>query len=281
MWRRRVALLGVGALLALVVVLTPILRSPAVADEALWRAGMEQGSLAEWTSPAATRADDAGGGEYDSGEGFASVTSQQRRSGTYAARLELPHGNGGTRLFRWRELREHRDVAVSVWLYFPSAYTVVGRYFNIFQFKSRTPSNAVDPIWYLDVQNPAPRRMRLDLIWWHRSLQGPWRGQSGFKRFTQKAADVPVGRWFQIRAELRQSSAFDGALRVWQDGTLLFDMTAIRTSYDNCEFNAWCTSNEWSVNDYSDGLRPRPAVIYADDAEIDALSPAARRRHRP
>jgi len=248
----------------------------AVSGTPLWSAGMEDGSLSAWSLPSP---DGFGGGMFNSGGGFAAASRMQHHSGAYSARLRLPSGKGGTRLFRWRELRRHREVAVSVWLYFPVHYRVVGGYFNVFQFKSRSPSGAVDPIWYLDVVNPGPRRMRLDLLWWHRRLEGPWPRHSGFRRFGQSVADVPVGRWFKIKATLRQSSRFGGALVIWQDQQRLFEMTGVRTSYANCAFNAWCTSNEWSVNNYSDGLRPAPSVLYADDAAISSL-PARSRRNR-
>jgi hypothetical protein len=38
--------------------------------------------------------------------------------------------------------------------------------------------------------------------------------------------------------------------------------------YNNCNYNAWCASNEWSVNLYSDGMSPNPAVVYFDAAAI-------------
>ena len=43
----------------------------------------------------------------------------------------------------------------------------------------------------------APKALRLQLIWWHRTLEGPRPGRSGFRRFTQRVADVPVDRWFR------------------------------------------------------------------------------------
>jgi hypothetical protein len=67
---------------------------------------------------------------------------------------------------------------------------------------------------------------------------------------------------------LRQSKDFDGYLQIWIDGQLVFDQTGIRTSYQNCNSNSWCTSNEWSVNNYSDGLSASPATMYFDDAQI-------------
>ena len=233
---------------------------------------MEDGTLDAWGGSALN-----GGGEFDDGSGISGANRDVAHTGSWAAKMELTDGSGGTRLFRWQESRQSRDLVFSAWFLFPRGYTLTGdpasRFWNIFQFKSRSTSDSVDPMWYLNVGNPATGRMRLDLIWWPRTLEGPTAGQSGFQRFTQTVADVPVGRWFQLTAQLRQSSGFDGALRVWQDGRLLFDLTGIRTSYRNCTYNSWCGSNEWSISNYSDALSPVPAVIYADDASI-ALPPA-------
>jgi hypothetical protein len=71
-----------------------------------------------------------------------------------------------------------------------------------------------------------------------------------------------------FEAYLKESKDFDGALKFWQDGTLLFDLSGIRTSYDNCNFNSWCADNEWAVSLYAHGISPNPAVVYFDDASI-------------
>jgi hypothetical protein len=183
-----------------------LLRAPVGAR--VWTGDMEEGTLADWRR-------DEGGGVYNSGGGEAEATDELARSGSWAARLALPDGAGGARLFRWREPRLHRRLIYSARFRFPQSYTLtgdpdVGRYLVLLQFKSRAVDGITRPIWYLDVQNPEPGRMRLDLVWWHRSLEGPRPGESGFRRFRQTVADVPVGRWFEVRAELRESKDFDG-----------------------------------------------------------------------
>jgi hypothetical protein len=238
---------------------------------ALWRADMEEGSLRDWWVPPGSN---AGGGEFDSGSGWIAATRVRRHSGRWGAKLVLHTGSGGARLFRWRELRAHRDVVVSVWLLIPRRYRLTadpatGRFWNVFQFKSRASSGANDPLWFINLATG--RRPRLQLVWWHRTLAGPHRGQRGFRRLTQNVAAVPIGRWFRITARLRQSSGFHGVLCVWQDRRLLFRQRGVRTSYRNCAYDARCTSNEWSVNDYSDGMSPSPAVLYVDDARIAAM----------
>jgi hypothetical protein len=238
----------------------------------LWAADMEEGTLADWEVPGHAN---AGGGEFDSGSGDAFASRTRSHSGRWGARLGLRTRRGGTRLFRWLELRAHRDVVVSVWLEIPRRYRLTadpatGRFWNVFQFKSRTASGANDPLWFLNLATPRNRRPRLQLVWWPRTLEGPRPAERGFQRFAQNVATVPIGRWFRITARLRQSSGFDGVLCVWQGRRLLFDRHGVRTSYRNCSYNAWCADDEWSVNHYSDGLVPAPSAIYLDDARIAA-----------
>ena len=228
-------------------------------------------SLADWYYPSSGFSGSFGGGEYNSRGGDTRLSAAVSRSGRRSARMTV-RGSGGTRLFRWLELRTNRDTTVSAWFYFPRNYRLTGsrakgRYLNLFQFKSRTPRGANDPLLWLNVANRG-RVMRLQLMWWHRTLKGPRRGQSGFRRIRQRVADVPVRRWFQLEARLRQSKDYDGRLTVRQDGERIFDLRGIRTSYENCTYNAWCAANEWAVNNYTDGLRPSPATIYVDDAGI-------------
>jgi hypothetical protein len=256
---------------------TPRTCPPAPAAEAppgrvVWQADMEEGALDDWRRPADG---EAGGGVFHSGSGWAIASRGHARTGAWSAKLTLADGEGGARLFRWSELRDHRNAAIRVWLYIPKSYRPSadarnGRFWNVLQFKSRSARGANDPLWFVNFATDRSGRLRLQLIWWHRTLEGPWRGDSGFLRIGQRRASVPVGRWFRLAAELRQSNGFDGRLCVWQGTRRLFALGGIRTSYRNCAHNAWCALNEWSVNNYSDGLRPAPTRVYADDARVDA-----------
>jgi hypothetical protein len=244
----------------------------------LWRADMEEGSLADWYYPEADRSGNHGGGEYNSGSGGTTASTKQARSGSWSARATLATGTGGTRLFRWRESRVHRVASYSAWFYFPVAERVTGGYWNIMQFKSRSVGGAVDPIWFLDVQTRSDGSLRPTVVWWPRRLQGPRRGQSGFRRFEPRTeVRIPVGRWMHITARLRQSKGFDGVVQFWIDGQLIFGLRKVRTSFRNCRYNRWCASNEWSVNNYARSLSSPNPTIYIDDAEIRRL----RRVRRP
>jgi hypothetical protein len=248
---------------------------------------MEEGTLADWYAPETENQGDNGGGAFNSDGGRSLPSTEEARRGRWAARLELPNGHGGARLFRWRELQEHRRVTVSAWIYIPTVYTLTGdpssRYLDVFQFKS-TSATQNDPFWLLNVTNPAPGRMRANLTWWPQAVEGPHAREVGYRVFPHDGPDLPIGRWFRLKASIRQSSGFDGQLRIWQDDRLLYDLNGIRTGYRNCQENSWCVDQAWSVNTYSDGLAPAPAVLYVDDATVrlprDVVKKRASRRAR-
>jgi hypothetical protein len=229
---------------------------------------MEEGSLADWYFPESSAVRSYGGGEYNSDGGDSVASSERARSGAWAVKATLP-GAGGTRLFRWQEARANRDLVYEAWFYLPAAYRITGNYWNLFQFKSRSTAGAVDPLWFVDLVTTADGSLRPTLIWWHRTLEGPRPGQAGLRRLQPLSpVTVPAGRWFSLKARLHQSKDFDGTLQVWLDGQLIFDQTGVRTSFNNCAYNSWCATNEWSVNNYSDGLNASPATLYIDDAQI-------------
>ena len=131
-------------------------------------------------------------------------------------------------------------------------------------------SGSTDPFLYIVLQNNATGGLRPELHWWDGlTVEGPHQGEFGFRKYQPlSSVQVPIGRWFKIECFLRQSKDFDGALRCTWDGTLIFDLTNIRTGYPNCSYNAWCVDQHWAVNNYTDGETPSPAVIYIDDPAI-------------
>jgi hypothetical protein len=270
--RRSPAVLAVaGAVVAVIVGLaisTASQASPCRSSEppsALWSSDLEEGTLADWYS-ASGRSREDGGGEYNSGSGNTTVSAERSRSGRYAAKLAL-RGSGGTRLFRWQESRVARDATYSVCLFIPRQVRVAG-WWNILQFKSRSASGANDPIWVVEPRTDARGRLYPTLVWWPESLEGPHQDQSGYGRIPPPAGTLlPIGRWFELTVRLLQSSGFDGRLTVTIDGAPVWNMEGVRTGYRNCEHNAWCTDNEWSVNNYGESLSPWPS-IFADDASI-------------
>lgn len=234
---------------------------------------MEGGSAAEWSA-------DGGGGLYNSGSYAVDVVADLARTGSRSlrARIWTPDRTSAVRAFRWREARANRSLYYSVWVYLPTTYTLTadpdsGQYLNLFQFKSRSADGSRnDPVWalYATPDGEGNLYLRAGWGWGGTTLAGPYPSSRVGGKFYEPRTrtPLPVGRWVHLQAHLQQSKDFDGRLTVWQDGAVLFDLTGIRTSYANCSYNAWCASNEWSVNLYSDGIAPSPATMYIDDAAI-------------
>jgi Polysaccharide lyase len=223
----------------------------------LWSADHETGDLSQWYA-------EGGGGEFNSGSASSTASSDVAHSGRYSARTSiLTPGVSGVRLFRWNESRIHPEAYYSAWFYFPRSYRVPV-WWNIFQFKSRSGAAVNDPFWSLQVGNRRNGAMHLYLDWWNRlSIEGPRRGEFGGRSFSQDLKDLSVENWIHIEVFLRQSSAFDGQLIVWQDGVELFNVRDIRTRYPAPD-----GANEWSISNYSDAIVPSPTTIYIDDAVI-------------
>ncbi len=267
-------LLLIPLALAITALLMP-LASNASGEKILWSADMETGDMSQWYAPARQAGNNNGGGVFNSGIADAVASTDYAHSGKWSAKLTItapPPGarSSGARLFRWKESHDpayfSSGLYYSAWLYFPHQYRLTGdprtgRFWNLVQFKSKHGSGS-DPVLFLDVQNRPNGGMYSILGWWNNlQMEGPRPGQFGGRRFEQRNADLPVGRWVHIETYLKQADDFSGHITVWQDGEQIFDEDNIRTKYPNSD-------DGWSVNLYSDGLDPNPSVIYVDDAKI-------------
>jgi hypothetical protein len=238
---------------------------------------MESGDLTQWYAPAASEGDLSGGGLYNSGTFGAQASAKQAHSGQYSLRTEITAPpSSGVRAFRWKELRQYRELYASVWFYIPTRYGLtadpnIGQYWDIFQFKSRSTDGRNDPFWMFSADTGPDGNYYLRAGWGWGGVQvpGPYVISSiGGKNYSQQIVPLPVGRWAHLEAFIRQSNGFDGAVTLWQDGVELFDFQNVRTGYENCSYSSWCVEQYWSVNNYSDGLSPSPSVLYIDDAAI-------------
>lgn len=181
--------------------------------------------------------------------------------------INLADGESGCRQFRHQESRSGETFYYGAWYYLPS-YVRAENYWNIFQFKSETESRN-DPFWAVDLMPRSGGRLKLRLRW-KGTVVGPFARDSstGTKTYDQRAANVPVRRWFHVQVYLKQASDFSGRLTVWQDGKRLYDMNGVKTKYPGGD-------ERWSVNNYSDGLRPSVATLFVDDATVSRPVPAA------
>jgi hypothetical protein len=84
--------------------------------------------------------------------------------------------------------------------------------------------------------------------------------------YDQTIMDLPVGQWVAIEAVYKSRGDLTGGVTIWQDGTQLWDIQGVQTRYPDDQGGA----TQWSVNNYSNGVTPLPAVFAIDDAEIRA-----------
>jgi hypothetical protein len=230
----------------------------------IWSADMETGDLSQWTRNR-TR-----GGSFDSGDCLRpsnGISTEVAHSGRYAMKMtiNLADGESGCRQFRHQESLSGETLYYGAWYYLPS-YVRAENYWNIFQFKSETDSRN-DPFWALDLMPRSGSQLQLRLRW-KGTVVGPSARDTsaGSKTYDQRAANVPVRRWFHVEVYLKQASDFSGRLIVWQDGKRLYDMNGVKTKYPGGD-------ERWSVNNYSDGLRPSVATLFVDDATVSRPVP--------
>jgi hypothetical protein len=229
------------------------LPATAAAPDVLWSAGHETGDLSEWFVN--------GGGAEVTGSARASVQDRIAHSGRRAMRLDIHRANGrrgdqAIRMFRWRLIEGSPLPArayYSVWLYFP-VRARPETWFNLLQWKTKRDSGKADPAFTLNV---ASRRgsgaMHLYLYDFPRR-----------RTVATSRIDLPVRRWVQIETFYRWSRARRGHVVVFQDGRVVADVKNVRTQLKSRGLFA----RQWSVNNYTDSMRPSSYSLFVDDAAI-------------
>jgi Polysaccharide lyase len=238
----------------------PSAPAPVASSSVLWSADMETGDLSQWSLPSVPNRANAGGGVFNSGIAWAGVDSvSPAHSGLHSAKLSITAHEepgiptSGTRLFRWREPKDHPELYYSVWYYFPRRYHPNGdpSWWNVFQWKSKHAKATIsDPFFTLNVGNRSDGSMFVYLY-----------DANAESSYGQTSKNIPEGRWFRVEAYYKCAGDKSGRVIFWQDGVQIFDIHEVETRYPDGD----CA---WSVNNYSNGLDPRAATIYVDDAAI-------------
>jgi hypothetical protein len=222
---------------------TPPASSPSASD-VLWFADHESGTMAQWWANSC-------GGIYNNGGATASTSTRVARNGRYAAQMTIQNvsSDQGARLFRWCESRSNTELFYSTWMYFPTTHQATAGWWNVFQYKSKTPTRH-DPFFILNIGNTSSGAMRFYLYDWQER-----------RSYQQSVAVLPVGRWVHVEVRYRSSSSTDGRVTVWQDGVQLFDVSGVRTRYSDGDL-------QWSLAHYTSAISPDPSTIYVDDVAI-------------
>lgn len=235
---------------------------------ALWIADMSTGDLSQWTK-------DGTGGFYNSGTGVQSVENGRLKMTVTA---NNPPNLHAVRAFApWSIIRANREVICSAEIEFPvqmklTGPTATGHFMNMMQIKSKMPDGSHnDPIWSIVLDDDGYGGVYPKMVWGNTGLVGPYPnslvGWKSWQPMPKKS--LPVGAKTVFKMYMKQSKDFDGAIKVWQDDTIIFDFMSVRTSWPNPNENSWGCHNEWSVNLYTDGISPAPFSMYVDNAKIE------------
>src|SRR6266478_6562951 len=258
---------NVSAPSAALPVTTLLLPPPPYDPQVQWQAGMETGDLGQWTEKVNT-------GYADSVAVTAASAGIPAHSGAWVMKQSVIRPSGvveasGTRMARYPEIdalaKAGTTFYYSWWDFFPTAlsYNTSGWY-NHWQIASNDASNTGTPVWALAISGSGNTMV---LAWGPNGsvpVQGPHAGESGDRAYTSPIA-IPVGQWVFFEVMITPRGDFTGALKVWMNGQVLFDLSNVKTQfpYAGQGLLTWITNNN-----YGTGLTPTPFVHYVDDVTI-------------
>ncbi|HET7365777.1 MAG TPA: heparin lyase I family protein [Burkholderiales bacterium] len=227
---------------------------------------MEMGDLSEWSEK-------VNSGSADSWAVLAVDEGIAAKRGRWVMKQSVTGTSGGTRMSRYPEIdsltQSGTTFYVSWWEYYPVRLTAVGSpsnfMFSNFQVLSQDNcATCWSPIWGLYI-NPAD--FTTVLVWSPNDMapaQGPHAGESG-KRAYYATAVVPVGQWVFFEAMITPAADFTGALKLWMNGVVLYDLANVKTRFPSVGVGG----RQWTAIDaYGSNISPTPATHYIDDVTI-------------
>jgi hypothetical protein len=228
----------------------------------VWKADMETGDMSQWaigvSALSTIISDNRICTRPENG-----VSTEQAHSGSYSIKMTIETTEtSACRNNRKPESESGMPLCYSAWYYIPEK-TTVGRFWNVFQFKSKVPDGSPPNLfWKIDLRSDENGDLYAALFW-RAPVPGPHFGDDINPRraYYQTKITIPTAQWMQLEACVRQSEAYDGQIAVFQDGLLLFNMTDIRTNLVGGQM-------AWSVNQYGRELTPNPNTLYIDDVVI-------------
>ena len=239
-------------------VLAPL---PQTLPQILWSAGMETGNLSQWSE------------KINSGSADSTVVTSSSgvtpHGGTYMMKQAVTGSSGGTRVFNYEPFNTLALAGTTVYWtwydYYPSAISFgASDAFLPWGIMGQDSSHSYNPIWNLVFHGSDNT---LDLVWSPNNLapaNGPHNGESG-KRYYYSGVAVPVGSWVRFEVMIKSAADFTGALKVWMNNQVLFDLSSIKTRYVDTGQGLISYIEQTG---YGSGLTPTPAVHYVDDVTI-------------
>ena len=239
---------------------------PAPTAHILWSTGMETGDLNSWSEKVNT-------GNADSAAVTAFVAGIPPKTGSWVLRQTWYGSSGvteasGTRMSRYDEVNALAKAGTtfyySWWDFFPTAMSFGSSgWHNHWQIMSNDPSMKNAPIWILGFNGSGNT---MSLTWSPNSLapaNGPHNGETGTRTYNSPIV-VPVKQWVFFEVMVTPRGDFTGALKIWMNGQVLFDLSSIKTQFPFVSQNLFTYI---ANNNYGAAL-PTPYVHYVDDVTV-------------
>ena len=225
---------------------------------------MEVGNLTEWSEK-------VNSGSADTVAVTAASEGIPPKGGSWVMKQSVTGSYGGTRMQRYPEINSltpnGTTFYVSWWDYYPAKLTAAGPGFMFANFEIASQDNCAacyNPIWGLFVN---ASDFTLVLGWSPNDLapaEGPHAGESG-KRGYNSTTPIPVAQWVYFEVMITPSSTFTGAVKIWMDGQVLFDLANVKTRYPSVGVGGMM----WTAHTgYGSSISPTPATHYIDDVTI-------------
>ena len=192
-----------------------------------------------------------GGICYSSADASYRIVDQPVHSGSHAAAYDVT-SDPSNRALQARCFREGAlplEAVYGVWFYLPSPATNTGNW-NLVHFQGGVAGGPLHNLWDISLRSADDGRLFAYLFdFLNAGIRVP-----------KAAPAVPIGSWFHLEFRLRRASDATGEAALYQDGTLLMELTGLPT--DDTAYG------QWYVGNYADGLTPPASTIYVDDVTI-------------
>jgi hypothetical protein len=219
-------------------------------DGILWFGGHEDGSLIEWDEGA----DDDSGGYYADADGTApAYVTGHAHSGNGSAKLTIDTAkdNGAGRIARLYRRIETEEGYYSAWFNLAEDHTP-SSWWSVFLFRAvKDRAKSVD-LWSVNLTRTSDDKLTVSL----------------FDHATSKTIEVadpapiiPVGKWFELQAYLKQAHGQPSQLIVWLDGTQVFKLDDTTPTPDGQPIY-------WVIGNGGAKLTPAISTVYVDDARV-------------
>ena len=260
-----------------------------IQNNILWSADNENQSFEKWEDEG-TFHEFSGGGIFNTDEPNIDygIASEQKNSGSYSSfatikNVNAPGNPKAVRFMRWTNTAWDNEGAYfpdeayySAFFYFPEHYDPAkpddndplndGGWWNIFQFKSENNAGS-QPIAMLDLNNSDGKMYVALIIKDYQNDDSDDNTQEFFEQ--EHPLEIPPKEWVHLEIFYKKSRAYDGEVKVWQNGELIFEQAGIRTLLPQGDTAVLGLNNYTDYVIGEDGKNE--STIYFDDAVVSSV----------